>query len=277
MGAGAKRQDFCGIKDLAFQSKSRFYQMTSFKPKRHLSQNFLDDEGYQLQIVLAGAYEKDDEVVEVGPGYGALTRHLSQVVNRIHLIELDGDAIAHLQGAMPKGFAKFIQANILDVDLSDLGKCIRLIGNLPYHISSPILLHVDRHRERIKDAIFMLQKEVVDRLVASPGDKAYGRLGIALRIHWDIEWLSDVPPNAFRPAPKVWSSVMSMRPRKNPPLVDETRLDQVLTTAFSKRRKTVRNALKGVFTEADLVKCSIDPQARPENLSVDQYVQLANF
>ena len=251
--------------------------MTSFKPKRHLSQNFLEDEGYQLQIVLAGAYEKADEVVEVGPGYGALTQHLSRLVNCIHLIELDGDAIAHLQSIMPKGFAKFIQANILDVDLSDLGKCIRLIGNLPYHISSSILLHVDQHRERIKDAIFMLQKEVVDRLVASPGDKAYGRLGIALQIHWDIEWLFDVPPNAFRPAPKVWSSVMSMRPRKNPPLVNETKLDKVLTTAFSKRRKTLRNALKGVFTEEDLLKCSIDPQDRPEDLSIDQYVQLANF
>jgi len=247
------------------------------KPKRHLSQNFLDDEGYQLQIVSAGAYKKDDEVVEVGPGYGALTRHLSQLVNSIRLIELDGDAIVHLKSVLPKGFAKFIQANILDVDLSDLGKCIRLIGNLPYHISSPILLHVDRHRERIKDAIFMLQKEVVDRLVASPGEKAYGRLGIALQIHWDIEWLFDVPPHAFRPAPKVWSSVMCMRPRKNPPVVDETRLDQVLTTAFSKRRKTLRNALKGVFTEEDLLKCSIDPQDRPEDLSIDQYVRLANF
>jgi 16S rRNA (adenine1518-N6/adenine1519-N6)-dimethyltransferase len=251
--------------------------MTSFKPKRYLSQNFLEDEGYQLQIVSVGEYDKDDAVVELGPGYGALTRHLSQLVNCIQLIELDGDAIAHLKGAMPRGFAKFIQANILDVDLSDLGKCIRLIGNLPYHISSPILLHVDRHRERISDAIFMLQKEVVDRLVASPGDKAYGRLGIALQIHWDIEWLFDVPPNAFRPAPKVQSSVMCMRPRKNPPLVDKTKLDQILTTAFSKRRKTLRNALKGVFTEEDLLKCSIDPQARPENLSIDQYVQLANF
>ena len=251
--------------------------MTLFRPKRHLSQNFLDDESYQLRIVSAGAYEKDDKVVEVGPGYGALTRHLSHLVSSIQLIELDGDAIVHLQSVMPKGFAKFIQANILDVDLSGLGKCIRLIGNLPYHISSPILLHVDRHRGRIKDAIFMLQKEVVDRLVASPGEKAYGRLGIALQIRWDIEWLFDVPPGAFRPAPKVWSSVMCMRPRKNPPVVDETRLDQVLTTAFSKRRKTLRNALKGVFTEEDLLKCSIDPQARPENLSIDQYVQLANF
>ena len=251
--------------------------MTSFKSKRHLSQNFLEDEGYQLQIVSAGAYEKDDEVVEVGPGYGALTRHLSRLVKNIQLIELDGDAIVHLKREMPKGFAKFIQANILDVDFSDLGNCIRLIGNLPYHISSPILLHVDRHREQIKDAIFMLQKEVVDRLVASPGEKAYGRLTIALQIHWDIEWLFDVPPNAFRPAPKVWSSVMCMRPRKNPPLVDETRLDHILITVFSKRRKTLRNALKGAFTEEDLLKCSIDPQARPENLSIDQYVQLANF
>ncbi len=251
--------------------------MTLFRPKRHLSQNFLDDESYQLRIVSAGAYEKDDKVVEVGPGYGALTRHLSHLVSSIQLIELDGDAIVHLQSVMPKGFAKFIQANILDVDLSGLGKCIRLIGNLPYHISSPILLHVDRHRGRIKDAIFMLQKEVVDRLVASPGDKAYGRLGIALQIHWDIEWLFDVPPNAFSPAPKVWSSVMSMRPRKNPPQVDEIKLGQVLTIAFSKRRKTLRNALKGVFTEEDLLKCSIDPQARPENLSIEQYVQLANF
>ena len=251
--------------------------MTSFKPKRHLSQNFLEDEGYQLQIVLAGAYEKDDEVVEIGPGYGALTRHLSHLVSCIQLIELDGDAIVHLESVMPEGSAKFIEANILNVDLSDLGKCIRLIGNLPYHISSPILLHVDQHRERIKDAIFMLQKEVVDRLVASPGEKAYGRLTIALQIHWDIEWLFDVPPHAFRPAPKVWSSVMCMRPRKNPPVVDETRLDQVLTTAFSKRRKTLRNALKGVFTEEDLLKCSIDPRDRPEDLSIDQYVQLANF
>ena len=247
------------------------------KPKRHLSQNFLEDEGFQAKIVSSGAYKKDDEVVEVGPGYGALTRHLSRLVNRIHLIELDGDAMVHLKSVIPKGSAKFIEANILDIDFSDFGECLRLIGNLPYHISSHILLHVDRHREHIKDGIFMLQKEVVDRLVASPGEKAYGRLSIVLQIHWDIERLFDVPPDAFRPAPKVWSSVMSMRPLRDPPFVDETRLNQVLTTAFSKRRKTVRNALKGIFTEEDLLKCSIDPQARPENLSVDQYVQLANF
>ena len=247
------------------------------KPKRYLSQNFLEDEGFQAKIVSSGAYKKDDEVVEVGPGYGALTRHLSRLVNCIQLIELDEDAIVHLKSVMPEGSAKFIEANILNVDLSDLGKCIRLIGNLPYHISSPILLHVDRHRENIKDGIFMLQKEVVDRLVASPGEKAYGRLGISLRIHWDIEWLFDVPPDAFRPAPKVWSSVISMRPLRNPPPVDRERLNQILTIAFSKRRKTLRNALKGIFTEEDLLKCSIDPQVRPENLSIEQYVQLANF
>jgi 16S rRNA (adenine1518-N6/adenine1519-N6)-dimethyltransferase len=251
--------------------------MTLFKPKRHLSQNFLEDEGYQVKIVSAGAYDKDDVIVEIGPGYGALTQHLQKVVGYINLVEVDRDALAHLRELMPKGFAKFIEASVLDINLSDFGKCLRLIGNLPYHISSPILLHVNHFREQIKDAIFMLQKEVVDRLVASPGEKAYGRLSIALQIYWDMERLFDVPPDAFRPSPKVWSSVMHMRPRKTPPLVDKQRLDQVLTTAFSKRRKTLRNALKGVFTEEDLVKCSIDPQARPENLSIDQYVQLANL
>jgi 16S rRNA (adenine1518-N6/adenine1519-N6)-dimethyltransferase len=251
--------------------------MKSPKPKRRLSQNFLEDESYQAEIVFSGAYQEDEVIIEIGPGYGALTQHLHQQVGCINLIEVDRDALAHLKSVMPEGSANFIEANILDVDLSNFGKCLRLIGNLPYHISSPILLHVDRYREQVRDAIFMLQKEVVDRLVASPGEKAYGRLSIALQIHWEIEWLFDVPPEAFRPAPKVWSSVMCMRPRKNPPRIDRKRLDQILVTAFSSRRKTLRNALKGIFTEEDLVKCSIDPQARPENLSIDQYVQLANF
>jgi 16S rRNA (adenine1518-N6/adenine1519-N6)-dimethyltransferase len=251
--------------------------MTYPKPKRHLSQNFLENDGYQSNIISAGDYKKNDVVVEIGPGFGALTRHLSRLLNTVDLIELDADAVAHLKNMLPKDFARVIEANVLDIDLGEFGKNLRLLGNLPYHISSPILLHIDNHRQNIEDAILMLQKEVVDRLVAVPGQKAYGRLGIALQIHWDIHRLFDVPPEAFRPAPKVWSSVIHMWPRKNPPKVDKKRLDQVLATAFSKRRKTLRNALKGVFTEEDLVKCSIDPQTRPENLSIDQYVQLANF
>jgi len=251
--------------------------MSFANPKRSLSQNFLVDEGFQKRIVDYGRYSPSEKVVEIGPGYGAITAHLVELPCNLNLIEIDPDAVEYLRSRFVNSPPKINQEDVLKADFSRFGTDLRLIGNLPYHISSPILLHVDRYRQQIKDVIFMLQKEVVDRLVASPGEKAYGRLSIALGIHWDIERLFNVPPDAFRPAPKVWSSVMCMRPRKNPPMVDVTRLDQVLTTAFSKRRKTLRNALKGFFTEEELVKCSIDPKARPENLSIDQYVQLANF
>ena len=251
--------------------------MSFANPKSSLSQNFLVDQGFQRRIVDYGRYSPSEKVVEIGPGYGAITAHLLELACNLDLIEIDPDAVEYLRSRFVNLSPKINQEDVLRVDFSKFGNDLRLIGNLPYHISSPILLHVHQYRQCIKDVIFMLQKEVVDRLVASPGEKAYGRLSIALGIHWDIERLFDVPPDAFRPVPKVWSSVVCMQRRKNPPVVDETRLDQVLTTAFSKRRKTLRNALKGVFTEEELVKCSIDPQARPENLSIDQYVQLANF
>jgi len=247
------------------------------RPKSYLSQNFLKDENFQLRIVSSGAYKKNDAVIEIGPGYGAITKHLAEILDSLSLIELDQDAVGYLRDKFSARGVRVVGANVLDINFGEFGHNLRVIGNLPYNISSPILMHIDKYRQHFSDAIFMLQREVVDRVAAAPGTKAYGRITVALQIHWDIERIFDVPPDAFRPAPKVWSSVMSMRRRKNPPLVDETRLDQVLTTAFSKRRKTLRNALKGFFTEEDLVKCSIDPQARPENLSIDQYVQLANF
>jgi 16S rRNA (adenine1518-N6/adenine1519-N6)-dimethyltransferase len=251
--------------------------MSLIKPKRHFSQNFLIDENVAEAIVAVGNYSRNDTVVEIGPGYGALTNYLENLLEKATLVEVDRDAIFFLHKKFSPEFAHVIEGDFLALNLSDLGCNLRLIGNLPYHISSPILLHVNRDRAKVKDAVFMLQKEVVDRLVASPGTKEFGKLTVALQLNWSMERVLDVPPSAFKPAPKVWSSVVYMRRRTKPLQVNVERFERILFAAFSKRRKTLRNALREFFSESDFLQCSVDPRSRPETLSVEQYVQLANF
>ncbi|MDA0237486.1 MAG: 16S rRNA (adenine(1518)-N(6)/adenine(1519)-N(6))-dimethyltransferase RsmA, partial [Proteobacteria bacterium] len=228
-------------------------------------------------IVEAGNFSAADVVIEIGPGYGALTNEVLKKIPRLTAIEVDRDAVQYLQSKFSDDRLKVLEADCLDIDLADLGSSVRLLGNLPYHISTPILFHIDAGMNSIKDAMFMLQREVVDRLVASPGSSSYGKLSIMMQLGWEIEKLFDVSPEAFDPKPKVWSSILYLRPRINAYDVDRLTFRRIVFGAFSKRRKTLRNALRGIVSEKQLEFAAIDPDQRPETLSVDDYVRLSNI
>ena len=245
--------------------------------KKRFSQNFLRDGSVVADIVEAGNFSVTDTVIEIGPGYGALTNDVLKKIPTLIAIEVDRDAVQYLRSKFSEDRLTVIEAYCLDIDLSVLGSSLRLLGNLPYHISTPILFHVDAGINSIKDAMFMLQREVVDRLVASPGSSSYGKLSITMQLNWEIEKLFDISPEAFHPKPKVWSSILYLRPRAIAYDVDLLTFRRIVFGAFSKRRKTLRNALKGVVSEEQLECAAIDPGQRPETLSVDDYVRLSNI
>jgi 16S rRNA (adenine1518-N6/adenine1519-N6)-dimethyltransferase len=251
--------------------------MSEIRAKRWFSQSFLKDENVQRRIVAAGNYAAGDTVLEIGPGYGALTRHLLPLLNKLVAIEIDREACDYLDRRYKTASIDFINQDILETRLLNFGSNVRLIGNLPYHISTPILFHVTKQRYCVSDAIFMLQREVVDRIVASPGSKVFGKLSVSMQVNWSVEKIFDVPPEAFSPAPKVWSSVLRLIPHAKFSDINAGQLEKLLFTAFSKRRKSIRNALRGSVSESELVQCGIDPQSRPESISVEQYVELAKL
>lgn len=247
--------------------------------KKSLGQHFLSDQGIIHRIIDHLHLQPDDFVVEIGPGRGALTYPLLQQHKKLTVIEFDRDLIDALRvkgGVL--GDIDIIHSDVLKVDLSQLAEHtpMRLVGNLPYNISSPILFHAAEHRHRIIDMHFMLQKEVVDRMAAEPGNKTYGRLSVMLQADFDIEWLFDVPPNAFTPPPKVDSAVVRLRPKKHSLLegVDRTAFERLVKTAFAQRRKTLRNNLKNMLTGEAIEQTGIDPSCRAETLSVPQFIEL---
>ena len=246
------------------------------RARRRFSQNFLVDRSYIDRIVRAIAPCRDDHIVEIGPGLGALTGPLLDAADRIDAIEVDRDAAATLADRF-SGLSLTVHcADFLNFDLSPLGDGLRVVGNLPYHISSPILFAVDRYQDRVRDCHFMLQKEVVDRMVAVPASADYGRLSVMLQFRWRIERLFDVPPTVFRPQPKVWSSVVRLQPARTVEIVDPALFYRIVEAAFSKRRKTLRNALRQILTQADFEASGIDPGRRGETLSVAEFATLAN-
>jgi 16S rRNA (adenine1518-N6/adenine1519-N6)-dimethyltransferase len=198
----------------------------------------------------------------------------------LHLVELDRDLVASLQRRYcDRENVSVHEADALRFDFATLGHRLRIVGNLPYNISTPLLFHLLRFRERIVDMHFMLQKEVVERMAAQPGSKAYGRLGIMLGCHLHVESLFDVPPEAFDPPPDVNSAVVRLDPL--PPgtfaIENEFGLSSLVATAFMQRRKTLRNALKSEANTDDLEAVGIDPGLRPEQVSIEQYVALSNY
>lgn len=249
------------------------------RAKKRFGQHFLADPGVIDAIVRAIAPTGDDVIVEIGPGQGALT---SPVINRcrtFHAVELDRGLAARLRKQFAaKEHVTIHEADALAFDISALGAGLRVIGNLPYNISTPLLFHLLEHRAAISDMHFMLQKEVVDRMAAGPGSKAYGRLSIMLGCFVDIEALFDVGRHAFDPPPEVTSAVVRLTPRPEGEvrIGDAGLLSRIVATAFSQRRKTLRNALRQVATEEDLASLQIDPQLRPENISIADWVALAN-
>ncbi len=246
------------------------------RARRRFSQNFLVDRSYIDRIVRAIAPCRDDHIVEIGPGLGALTGPLLDAAGRIDAIEVDRDAAAALKDRFSGRALTVHCADFLNFDLARLGDRLRVVGNLPYHISSPILFAVDRYQDCIRDCHFMLQKEVVERMVAVPASADYGRLSVMLQCRWHVEHLFDVPPTVFRPQPRVWSSVVRLQPARTVDIVDFALFYRIVESAFSKRRKTLRNALRQILTQADFEASGIDPGRRGETLSVGEFAALAN-
>ena len=249
--------------------------------KKSLGQHFLHERGFVERIVLAVNPQPGDVLVEIGPGQGAITFPLLQRHGALTAIEFDRDLLQPLTtAAQPHGALTLIHANVLDVDFTELaaGRQLRLVGNLPYNLSSPILFHVLDHAAVVQDMHFMLQKEVVDRMAAGPGSKVYGRLSVMLQAYCTVTALFTVPPGAFRPPPKVDSAVVRLVPR-DPASIgihDPARFAAVVRAAFGQRRKTLRNALQAVCDAGALHAAGIDPQARAEQLPVTDFVHLAN-
>jgi 16S rRNA (adenine1518-N6/adenine1519-N6)-dimethyltransferase len=254
----------------------------SHQTKKSLGQHFLSDPGMIDKIVRAIAPQPGDRLVEIGPGAGAITRPLLQRHGALTVIEFDRDLIEPLTalGAELGAALSIVHADVLTVDFSALAgdTPIRLVGNLPYNISSPILFHALDHLDAIGDMHFMLQKEVVDRMAAAPGSKVYGRLSVMLQARCRVTPLFKVPPGCFRPPPKVDSAVVRLEPRDPAELglVRPERFAQVVRAAFSQRRKTLRNALGTVCTPEQIEAVGIDPGARAETVSVADFVNLAN-
>ncbi len=250
------------------------------RPRKRFGQNFLQNRHIIDNILRALNPQPTDTVVEIGPGLGALTQPLLRQLNTLTAIEIDTDLQAHLI-AMPWAGEKLrmIGADALTIDYSQLGEQIRIIGNLPYNISTPLLLRLLHYTQHIDDMHFMLQKEVVERLAAKPGSKTYGRLSVIVQYHCEVDSLFNVPPEAFHPQPKVESAVVRLIPHRiSPyPAVGFTDLERLVACAFSMRRKTLANNLKPLLSAAELVALGIDPILRPEQISVMEYVQLAKF
>jgi 16S rRNA (adenine1518-N6/adenine1519-N6)-dimethyltransferase len=253
--------------------------MSPHRPRKRFGQHFLRDPGVIDAIVRAIRPADSDTIVEIGPGEGAITQSLAASAGALHLIELDRDLAAQLR----RNFAERAHVTVHEADAlqfyySTIQGPLRVVGNLPYNISTPLLFHLLQYRNCISDMHFMLQKEVVDRMAASPGTKAYGRLGIMLGCHFNIEALFDVDPLAFEPPPEVMSSVVRLTPLPagTYDIRDEKALSALVARAFSQRRKTIRNALKDVADVAALEAAGIDPGLRPEAVAIAAYVKLAN-
>jgi 16S rRNA (adenine1518-N6/adenine1519-N6)-dimethyltransferase len=249
--------------------------------RKRFGQHFLHDPAVIRRIIDTVAPVAGERIVEVGPGRGALTWGLLERAKRLDVIEIDRD-LAQALKADPRAKAglEVHVENVLDTDFIGLrgaGAPLRVVGNLPYNISTPLLFRLLTQRIAISDMYFMLQKEVVDRMAAQPGSKDYGRLTVMLAAVAEVEGLFDVGPGAFQPRPKVWSAIVHLRPTKIPRF--EVGKDGVLRTlvsaAFSHRRKTLRNSLKGLLTPQDIESCGIDPQLRPETLAPAQFGLLA--
>lgn len=245
-------------------------------PRKRFGQHFLVDEGIIHAIVNAIDPRPDELLVEIGPGLGALTRPLLERMPHLHVVELDRDIIARLKKAYSPERLSIHEGDALKFDFGSLGNRIHVCGNLPYNISSPLLFHLMDYANAIVDMTFMLQKEVVDRMVAEPSTPAYGRLSVMLQRRFHMEWLLDVPPEAFDPPPKVDSAVVRLIPKApgSHPALDEARFAEIVTMAFSQRRKTLRNTLGKLIGEDAFKAAGIDSGLRAENLGVAEFEKL---
>lgn len=249
-------------------------------PRKRFGQNFLTDQQVLHNIIRVIDPQPGQVMVEIGPGLGAMTRLLLETLPHLHVVELDRDLVARLHKAFQPAQLTVHAGDALQFDFSSIAVApaqkLRVVGNLPYNISSPLLFHLCSNTAQIHDQHFMLQKEVVERMVAAPGSKAFGRLSVMLQWRYQMELLFVVPPTAFEPPPRVESAIVRMIPIAQPLACDEQRLQQVVQKAFSQRRKVIRNCLAGMFTEAELIEVGVNPQARPEAVPMELFVALAN-
>lgn len=255
---------------------------TEFRTKKHLGQHFLKDSSVVGAILDVINPVEKETIIEIGPGDGALTADLVNRSGAVYAIDVDNEAVSFLNKRFSgkKNF-HLIHESVLDVDLSDLaaGRQVKLVGNLPYNLSSPILFHILHHLSVMEDVYVMVQKEVAERIIAQPGGKEYGRLSLGIQLQCHTEKLFDVAPHAFVPAPRVWSSVVRLRPKLTRKIrVDPIRFQNLVKQAFTHRRKKLKNNLKNIVGIDDiLTEVGIDSEQRPEQISLEQYVSLVKL
>jgi 16S rRNA (adenine1518-N6/adenine1519-N6)-dimethyltransferase len=252
------------------------------RPRKRFGQHFLNDHAVIDRIVDCLFPRSGEVLCEIGPGRGALSDRLATYDNELHLVEIDRDLVPRLRKRYASQTNIHIhQQDALTVALEEIypaGRVV-LVGNLPYNISTPLMIHLLAQRDRIDRMVFMVQREVALRLTALPGGKDYGRLTVMMNRVFESEFIFDVDPHAFTPPPKVWSSVVAFKPRPAPlgPTVDEDAFSALVRQAFSQRRKTLRNTLKGICSESVILEAGLDPKVRPEQVSVESFVQLASL
>ena len=248
------------------------------RPRKRFGQHFLTDRHYLARIVEAIAPARGDAMVDIGPGTGLLTAEIAPLLEHLHVVEIDRDLAATLRNRFPPEQVSVHEGDALEFDFAALPAPLRVVGNLPYNVSTPILFRIAALEGRIRDCTFLLQKEVVDRMVADPATPDYGRLSVMLQYRFEIHALLHVPPGAFTPPPKVDSSVVRMVPlgAGRPMAKDEQRFERLVAAAFSQRRKTLRNAAGAVATPGAFEIAGIDPGRRGETLSVHEFIALCN-
>jgi 16S rRNA (adenine1518-N6/adenine1519-N6)-dimethyltransferase len=251
----------------------------SHQARKRFGQNFLHDPAIIQRIVDSINPQKSDHVIEIGPGKGAITEQLLQRLERLNVIEIDRDLIQLLTTHFEDKSLIIHEGDALKFNFSQFNqKDLRIVGNLPYNVSTPLLFHLLSYKDCIKDMLFMLQKEVVDRICAKPGSKQYGRLSIMLQLYCDAESLFTIKPGAFTPSPKVDSAIVKLTPLKHPryEIDDHDTFALIVRESFSQRRKTLRNNLKKYLSESDIQKIGIAPEIRAENLEIFDFAKLAN-
>ena len=252
--------------------------MQRHQPRKRFGQSFLVDPQYVARIVAAVAPKPGDNLVEIGPGQAALTRPLVTAAGHLTAIEIDRDLAARLAAEFAPESLTLHVGDALEFDFGTLGASLRVVGNLPYNISSPLLFHIAQYESRIVDVHVMLQREVVARMTAAPATKDYGRLTVMLQTSFRVTRLFTVPAGAFRPVPKVESAVARLVPlgAARPRIADAALFARIVAAAFGQRRKTLRNALAAICDEAALRAADVEPGARGETLAVSDYTRLAN-
>ena len=249
------------------------------KAKKKFGQNFLTDTSVIKQIIDYINPKENDRVLEIGPGMGALTKPLLSKIKHINVIEIDSDMVAHLKNTIADDQITILENDILMLEKQDLSSYDRIIGNLPYYISTEIMIKMIDLIDNKKDFHFMFQKEVAERISAVPGTKSYGRLTVLIQYFFTTEILLHIPSNAFTPAPKIQSSFMRLIPKKNQELKYKNinNLKKIIKAAFQHKRKTIKNNFKDILNEKDFNFLKINPQDRAEMLSIDTFVNIENY